>query len=193
MYNRRSIRLKGYDYTQSGAYFITLCTQDRKHLFGEIVNHEIKLNDLGVIAARCWLEIPVHYPKVQLDEYIIMPNHIHGILIVGESFSSREELSPIVRANNYSPQPGWPQPGWPQPGWPQPDVSSNPKGTSRTIGAIVRGYKIGVTKWAKENKAFEKIWLRNYYEHIIRNELELTRIRGYIKNNPLNWSNDELH
>ena len=81
-HHRRSIRLQGYDYSQRGAYFITLCTKNREHLFGEILNGEIQLNEFGKITQQCWLEIPNHFPHVQLDKYIIMPNHIHGIIVL---------------------------------------------------------------------------------------------------------------
>ena len=93
IHNRRSLRLKGYDYTQNGLYFITICCQDRVHWFGYAVNGEMKLNEIGQIARQCWLQIPVHFPHVSLHEYIIMPNHIHGIV-------------EIVGANKYSPQSG---------------------------------------------------------------------------------------
>ena len=91
-HHRRSIRLQGYDYSQRGAYFITLCTKNREHLFGEILNGEIQLNEFGKITQQCWLEIPNHFPHVQLDKYIIMPNHIHGIIV-------------LVGAKNFSPLP----------------------------------------------------------------------------------------
>jgi len=84
IHHRRSIRLQGYDYSQSGAYFITTCTQNRECLFGEIHNGKMYLNEYGEIAKKCWVEIPKHHQNVQLDEYVIMPNHIHGIVVINE-------------------------------------------------------------------------------------------------------------
>ena len=81
-HHRRSIRLRDYDYSQAGVYFITLCTQNRKCLFGEISDGQMVLNDAGRVADKCWCDIPVHFPRVELDEWVIMPNHVHGILFI---------------------------------------------------------------------------------------------------------------
>ena len=177
-HHRRSIRLQGYDYSQRGAYFITLCTKNREHLFGEILNGEIQLNEFGKITQQCWLEIPNHFPHVQLDKYIIMPNHIHGIIV-------------LVGAKNFSPLP-IPTP----PPIPTPQQNITPfRSPSKTIGSIIRGFKIGVTKGFKilnpYNTDIYVVWQRNFYEHIIRNEVELNRIRQYIIDNPKKWKTDE--
>jgi REP element-mobilizing transposase RayT len=161
-YHRRSIRLKGYDYSQEGTYFITICTYKKQNIFGEIVNKTMKLNEYGEIANKYWNDIPIHYPNVQLDEYVIMPNHVHGILIVG--------------AYNYTPQ--------------QQNEKNVFRSPSKTIGAIVRGYKIGVTTWFYKNTTIYNVWQRNFYEHIIRDIDDLSRIRKYIKDNPQNWKSD---
>lgn len=135
IHHRRSIRLKGYNYSQAGLYFITICTQNRVCLFGFIENCEMVLNGAGNHAIKCWLAIPKHYPNTRFHEYIVMPNHIHGIIEI------------TVGANNHSPLPN-------------NTNSSNhvemriPSGTSKTIGAMVRGFKIGVTKWFRGNMAF---------------------------------------
>jgi REP element-mobilizing transposase RayT len=171
-HNRRSIRLKNYDYSKSGAYFITICTKNRQCLFGEIVNGEMILNDGGKIVEKCWIDIPEHFPNAILDEFIIMPNHIHGIIILNELDFDNVGANMVLDAgaNNYSP--------------PQND---RPHGTTRTIGSIIRGFKIGVTKWFRQNSNIKTVWQRNYYDHIIRNEIELIKIRKYIINNPKNW------
>lgn len=148
-HHHHSIRLPNYDYSQSGAYFITICTQNREWLFGEIVDDKIRLNDAGFVIKKCWDEIPTHFPNVKLDECI------------------------IVGANDYSPLP------------------QRPKGTSKTIGSIIRGFKIGATKWVRQNSLAFTIWQRNYFEHVIRNDNELNQIRQYVINNPLNWEKDE--
>lgn len=161
-HHRRSIRLKGYDYTRAGLYFITICCADRRSLFGRVENGVMILNEAGIIADACWMEIPAHFPLAILHEYVIMPNHVHGIIEL--------QTDPAVGANNYSPL---------LRGESQPIC-----GTSRTIGSIVRGFKIGVTKWFRQNTDIETVWHRNYYEHVIRNEQSYNNISNYILNNP---------
>lgn len=180
IHHRRSIRLKHYDYSQEGAYFITVCTKDKEWLFGNVINGEMQLNDMGNLTLQCWKDIPKHFPNAVPDEFIVMPNHIHGIIIFN------------VGAKNISPG--------------MPDISHIPRdgnsdraknilplqhGTTMTIGSVIRGFKIGVTKWARANGASHDPWQRNYYEHIICNEAELEKIREYIINNPVNWETDE--
>jgi REP element-mobilizing transposase RayT len=162
---RRSIRLQGYDYSQTGAYFVTVSTHGKKCLFGEIVDGQIMLNDAGRVAKQCWNDIPVHFPHVELDEWVIMPNHVHGILHI---------VYATVGAKNFSPLP----------------ITKRPRGTSKTLGSVIRGFKIGVTKWVRQNNVIHNVWQRNYYEHIIRNDDEMNRIREYIVNNPLQWESD---
>lgn len=171
--NRRSVRLRGYDYSQAGAYFITICAQKRHCLFGRITEGEMVLNDAGRMVADCWLQIPHYFPNVELDEWVVMPNHIHGIVV-------------IVRANNHSPVQL-------NNDSPPPANPPNPSGTARTIGSMVRGFKIGVTTWYRQRSVPSKIWQRNYWDHIIRNESELNRIRQYILDNPMQWERDPLH
>jgi len=140
-HHRRSIRLQGYDYSQPGIYFITLCTQNRECLFGEILNGEMRLNEFGKIAHQCWLEMPHHFPHVQLDEFVIMPDHIHGIIV----------LNNIVGAKKFSPQP-----------MPTPQRNITPfRSPSKTIGSIIRGFKIGVTKEFRQNTDIYVVWQRN--------------------------------
>ena len=186
-HHRRSIRLQGYDYSQPGIYFITLCTQNHECLFGEILNGEMRLNEFGKMTQQCWLEIPHHFPHVKLDEFVIMPDHIHGIII----------LNDIVGAKNFSPQPSnnfSPQPSnnfSPQP-MPTPQQNITPfRSPSKTIGSIIRGFKIGVTRGFRQNTDIYVVWQRNYYEHIIRNKVELNRMRQYIIDNPKKWKTDE--
>jgi len=140
-HHRRSIRLQGYDYSQPGIYFITLCTQNRECLFGEILNGEMRLNEFEKIANQCWLEIPHHFPNVQLDEFVVMPDHIHGIIvlndIVGAGVQNFEPLQPRQQQNAYQ--------------------HIIPK----SIGSIIRGFKIGVTKWFRQNTDIYVVWQRN--------------------------------
>jgi putative transposase len=165
-HHRRSIRLKGYDYTKNGAYFVTVCTQNRESLFGGIENDEMRLNDAGQVTRQCWQDIPAHFPHVLLDIFVIMPNHIHGILVIADA---------LVGAKNFSPLRSTPK----------------PSGTSKTIGSMIRGFKIGVTKWMRENTPVQHVWQRNYYEHIIRDDADLTAIRTYIADNPRQWEMDQ--
>jgi REP element-mobilizing transposase RayT len=157
---RHSIRLKGYDYSQPGRYFVTICCQDRICRFGEIIEHEMHINTVGKIVEKCWLEIPQHFPHVILHDYIIMPDHIHGIIEI----NATSPVTPsVVGANNYSPLPPPPPP---------------PHGTSKTVGSIIRGFKIGVTK-----QIGKSIWQRNYYDHIIRDDESFVAIANYVRNN----------
>jgi putative transposase len=164
LHHRKSTRLKGWDYSNPGIYFVTLCVQDRACLFGEIIDGKMVMTDAGRYAKKCWMDIPSHFPAVELDEFVIMPNHIHRILMLRD-----------VGANNHSPL-------------------QNPKkssGTSKTIGSVIRGFKIGVTKWFRGVVPDGVAWQRSFYDHIGRNEQELFRIRRYIRNNPFNWESDK--
>ena len=203
-HHRRSIRLPGYDYTQAGAYFVTLVTHERACLFGEIVDGEMRLNEAGQAAERCWLDIPSHFPHAALDAFVIMPNHVHGILWIvetpagamgpGETGVGAKNFSPLRPPPSSSVSPpdqpsSRPAATHTLPGGPSPSAGL-PRGTSRTIGSIVRGFKIGVTKWFRQNTSRGVAWQRNYYEHIIRDETSLRQIREYIVANPQRWSLD---
>lgn len=161
-HRRRSIRLKGYDYTQVGNYFITICTQSRKCIFGDIVDGMMLLSDAGKIVEKCWFDIPTHFPHVKLDEMIIMPNHVHGILSVTmnvDGYVGGDGVGP-VGAKNFSKLQDH-------------DGIFRPNGTSKTIGSVIRGFKIGVTKWMRQNTTVHDVWQRNYWERIVRDENEL--------------------
>ena len=194
--HRRSIRLKGYDYSQAGLYFITICCDNRICLFGNVVNGEMELNDAGKIADACWMGIPNHFPNVVLHEHIIMPNHIHGIVeLVGAKHFSPDmpdmpDMSDTPNASN-TPNEYFPD-------------SNRAKGfsplrsPSKTIGSVVRGFKIGVTKWFRNTMADDfppqlQVWQRNYHEHIIRNEQSYQTISNYIINNPIKWADDKFY
>jgi REP element-mobilizing transposase RayT len=176
IHHRRSIRLSGYDYTSAGLYFITICCHDRTRLFGDVVNGKMVLNDGGMITNEFWLNIPDHFPHAVLHEYVIMPNHVHGIVeLIGGLGDAKIEMGggDPVGAKNFSPQ-----------------RPTRPRGTARTIGSIVRGFKIGVTKWFRSNTNVHDVWQRNYFDRIIRNERSHQAISRYIIRNPANWSAD---
>lgn len=208
IHNRRSIRLKGYDYSQSGLYFITMCCHKRVCLFGEIVIDpknqlpKMVLNDAGKIANKCWMEIPKHFPNVILHEYVIMPNHVHGIIEITQNVGAKtvddnESVgTKTVGAKNISPLPRQRSPINEQHGiFNRANFDSPiqpPRSPSKTIGSIVRGFKIGVTKWMRNNTNVHDVWQRNYYDHIIRNEQSYHNITEYIKNNPVKWADDKF-
>lgn len=162
--HRQSHRLRYYNYSREGIYFVTICTRDRQCLFGEISEVTMKLSEMGKIAEKCWNDIPKHFPHMVLDDYIVMPNHIHGIIIINQSLKKGECYSPLQL-----------------------------RGTSKTIGSAIRGFKIGVTQWARKNTTLNDVWQRNYYEHVVRNDLSFYQIKEYILHNPEKWSQDKLH
>ena len=164
------MRIKGFDYTQPGAYFVTICTYQRACALGSIHNREIKLNDFGHVVQKEWFRTAELRQNVHLflDEFVVMPNHLHGILFLDDS-CQEPPLPPNV------------PPVWP------PET----KTPSRTIGSIVRGFKIGVTKWAKQHTSIQAIWQRDYFDRVLRDQEELVRARNYIANNPLQWAIDK--
>ena len=145
---------------------MTICTFNREFLFGRITEEGMILNESGRMEEQCWNEIPAHFSHVVLDSFVIMPNHVHGIMLITET----------VGAKNFSPL---------------PSQQRQRPGTSKTIGSIIRGFKIGVTKWMRENSPIHDVWQRNYYEHVIRDEADLNRIREYISTNPARWAEDD--
>ncbi len=268
--SRKSIRLKGFDYSSEGLYFITICCFDKLHLFGKVIDGKMQLNDGGIAADKYWLEIPMHFTEVILHEYVIMPNHIHGIIeiTVGANQHSpvTKNAEPLNDLGNHvlkNPNPN-------EIGKTnrietksvvstqdnvdskntitnvdtrnranvdslntnngvlnnranvdssntiinddtrnranvdslntnngvlnnRANVDSPLRSPSKTIGSIVRGYKIGVTKWIRQNSDIHDVWQRNYYEHIIRDEQSYTNITEYIINNPSKWSADKFY
>jgi len=168
IHHRRSIRLKGYDYSQSGAYFITICARNKECLFGEIAGVKMVLNDAGAMAHDEWVKTSEMRQNIKLDEFVVMPNHIHGIIIIGDCRGTMHRA-------------------------PTAEQFGNP--TSNSIPAIIRGFKSAVTKQinAIRNMPGIPIWQRNYFEHIIRDEESLWKIREYIVNNPINWQQDEMY
>ena len=184
-HHRRSIRLKGYDYTSEGGYFITLVTHERQNLFGVVENDEMHLNPLGGIARDEWFRTAQLRSYVELfdDEFIVMPNHIHGIIWI-TGFVGAYCNTPLP--NNTPPPNNTPLPDKPLESMPfrSPGIG---------IGAIIRGYKSAVTKRINllSHTPSTPVWQRNYYEHIITTDREYEAIAEYIYFNPLNWGADE--
>jgi putative transposase len=164
---RRSLRIPDYDYSQGGYYFVTLCSYNRDCLFGEITGEEIILNDIGKTVIECWEDIPSHFSYASLDAYIVMPNHIHGIITISENERASHDL-PLQARHKSGSSPG-------------------------SITAIVGLFKSSVTRRINGQRPGlppMKIWQRNYYEHVIRDEAELNSIREYILYNVVKWAED---
>jgi putative transposase len=177
-HHRHSIRLKEYDYTQPGAYFITICAYQRMHIFGEVVNGEMVLNETGKIARAEWFKTAELRPYVKLheDEFMVMPNHAHGIIWIVDKAGV-----PCRHIPDWAGQRAGQRP--------VPTTESFGKPVRGSIPTIVRAYKSAVTYVVNntQNMRGAVLWQKNYYEHIIRNDRELNNIGWYIVNNPYNW------
>jgi REP element-mobilizing transposase RayT len=215
---RKSIRLKSFEYDSPGAYFVTIETFGQRHLFGRIVTDTVILTPVGSIAQECWKNIPEHFPCIQLDEYAIMPNHLHGILWINESFLAEKEsmksrdLVRGVQGTQSTGVQGTERTGFERghstrvQGSPSTGVQLNARtddlerGRQRfssispkrgTLGVVVRTFKAAVTTESWRKGYERQVWKRNYYDRIIRSEEELNRIREYIINNPAQWAVDK--
>ncbi len=178
------MRLKNWDYRWDAAYFITICTLDRARFFGKVEHNKMQLSKIGLIANQCWYQIPVHFPFVRLGEFIVMPDHIHGIITISNSFETLiadkkdfhalkhdfERLKVTIRGSKPKIQ---------------PLNKLSPK--SGSLSAIIRSYKAAVTREARLSQ-FEFGWQSKFYDHIIRDHVAYQKISYYIKNNPLKWS-----
>ena len=180
-HHRRSIRLKGYDYSRPGIYLVTICTQGRECLFGQIVDGEMQLNHAGRIAQDEWLRSAELRPRVTLDAFVVMPNHIHGIIILTDRRRGTLQRAPAERAPTER-----------TPTERAPTVERFGKPTSDSIPTIVRLFKSAATKRINEMRRTPgvPVWQRNYYEHIVRTDASLQRIRAYIGSNPERWALD---
>ncbi len=163
-HHRRSVRLKEYDYSQPGAYFVTICSWLRAFIFGEIVNGKMELNEYGMVLEREWLNINNGRHNIDLDQFVVMPNHMHGIVVI----NGRGVLQYDPANNELQP-------------------------SSQTIGSIIRRYKSATARQINIIRSTPgmPVWQRNYFEHIIRNEIEMDNIWEYIRNNPVRWAFDK--
>ena len=164
---RKSLRLAHVDYASSGAYFVTICVKEMKQALGKIDSGQMNLNQLGHIAEQEWSTLPHHYDNVELDEFVIMPNHMHGILWIAGTNSAQEAVGAGLK----------------------------PAPTQHGLSEIMRGYKtFSARKISKlRNSVSSQFWQRGFYEHIISDEVDLENHRGYVINNPLKWALDEYH
>ncbi len=170
IHHRRSIRLPEYDYTQSGAYFVTMVVRDRSCLFGEVANGEVQLNETGILVADTWEWLATQYAYVTLDEYVVMPNHLHGVIAIdtrrgGSRTAPTRETAPTPATMPYNRKP---------------------------LGRLIGAFKTVMTKQFNLAHGIKghPVWQRNYYERIIRDGNELARIRKYILDNPTQWAFD---
>lgn len=187
-YRIPSARLASWDYGSNAAYFITICVQDREHAFSEVVDDRMNLTPLGEAAWECWHAIPDHFPFVVLDEFVAMPNHVHGIVIIDKPVVETRDIAPAPETHDIAPAAETQNLASLRPN--QPQNRFGPQ--SQNLASIVRGYKIGVTKFAREHQiAFA--WQARYYDHIIRNAADHERIRKYIIENPQKWADDRFH
>ena len=167
---RRSIRLKGYDYTRPGAYFVTLCAHERACLFGAIVDGAMRLNGYGEVVREEWLRTAALHSHVELDAFVVMPNHMHGIIIITGDTVGARCIVPL----------------------PPPQTESFGKPVPGSIPTLIRLFKAAATRRINHLRGTPgaPVWQRNYYEHIVRSEDGLRRIREYISTNPIRWDDD---
>lgn len=176
---RRSLRLKGYDYGQASAYFVTICTQDRACLFGAVFDGSMRSNDAGRMVATMWSELPSRFAGAEIDTFVVMPNHLHGIVVLCDDGATTRGATTRGATTRVAPTVGAPLVGAP-------------------LGAVVGAFKsittveyirgVGARGWPEFRG---RLWQRNYYEHVVRDEAELSRIRRYIDENPLRWDIDD--
>ena len=162
--NRKANRKKHYDYSSAGYYFVTNCTKDRLPFFGKIEDDKMNLNECGKIIKACWLEIPDHFPNVKTDEFVVMPNHFHGIIIINDPVGNRHACS-------------------------LQDIYKNRQ--HQKLPVIIGSFKSAVTKLIHRKYDNDFQWQKSYYDHIIRDESSLNNIRLYIRQNPQNWDTDK--
>ena len=165
---RRSIRIPGFDYADTDSYFVTIVSYKRLNLFGDIRNGIVILNQMGKVVTDTWLDIPIHFPKVSNEVFIVMPNHVHGILTISNDTVGATHESPLLQRQAKGPPPG-------------------------SLGATIESFKSSVMRKIHQSwiSSPEKIWQRNYYEHIIRDEEDYQNKVEYILTNPINWEIDK--
>jgi len=174
IHHRRSIRLPGYDYSQTGAYFVTICAHQKKHLFGEVIEGEVKTNEIGEMIWLYWDHLPRRYPNIEIDKFVLMPNHIHGIIRIVEPVRAIHESPRKTSRDSVG------------------AVHEPPLRRKMLLAKIIGYFKMNTAKRINEMRGLAgvPVWQRNYYEHIVRNDDELNKIRDYIVTNPLRWPTD---
>ena len=188
IHHRRSIRLPGYDYAQPGAYFVTICTQDRAILLGDVVGGAMRLNAAGLMVEEWWLKLPEKWPAIRTDVFVVMPNHFHAVVV---NVGADPRVCPGLAGSNQ-------------------DSGASLAATGSSVAAHAQGAHVGaplhrIMQWFKTMTTNEyirgvkehdwesfpgKLWQRNYYEHVVRTDAELDQVRQYILDNPAKWDDD---
>ncbi len=183
LHHRRTIRLRDYDYRQNGAYFVTICSWNKECLFGEIIDGKMHLNENGMIVEKEWLQTPIVRSYAELDEFVIMPNHFHGIIVLIDNVVATRWVAQKRTARPFAQKRAIHRIA------PTEWIVGAPSGS---IGAIIGQFKSIVTKYINQihNTPRVPVWQRSFHDRIIRNENELNEIREYILNNPLKWELD---
>ena len=163
------MRLPGFDYAQEGSYFVTICSAGRQRFFGDVVDGQVRLNEFGQVAARSWEWLARHFPHVELDEWVLMPNHLHGIIVITDDRRGGSRTAPTNTSSG----------GF----------------RRKPLGGLIGAFKTVSTRKINAMRLTPGmlVWQRNYYEHIVRSEDSLREIRQYIVNNPTTWEVDELY
>jgi REP element-mobilizing transposase RayT len=187
-HHRRSVRLRDYDYSSAGAYFVTIMVKDRECLLGEIVDDEMRLSEIGEVVAAIWDSLPERYPGVELDGFVIMPNHVHGIIVITPEANAgcvgdRMAGAPVGAVHEPPLQP------------PPPDPVSMLERRRMLLPKIIGYFKMNTAKRANQIRSLPGVpfWQRDYYEHVIRNSADLEHLRDYIARNPLRWALDQVN
>ncbi|HMB23328.1 MAG: transposase [Chloroflexota bacterium] len=175
-HHRHSIRLPNYDYSQPGAYFVTIVTWHRECLFGEVVDGEMRLNKFGLVTKEQWEKLPKRFPNIELGAFVIMPNHMHGIIVITDGRGTAENPSNLGSEATRR----------------APTREQFQKPVKGSIPTIVRSYKSAVSYRINLMRGIQDVpvWQRNYYEHIIRNDRDLQNKTDYIEANPMLWAED---
>jgi putative transposase len=174
IHHRRSVRLRSFDYSRAGGYFITICAFQRECIFGEVAEATVRLNEMGEIVREEWLKSGEIRAEIYLDEFVVMPNHFHAIVLFGPE-GPHGIRPPLAKLSIQD--------------------ANSPLRKPKSLGALVGGFKSAVTRRISEltGNSGSAIWQRNYHEHVIRNEKDLSSIRQYIIDNPIKWEFDENH
>ena len=181
-YRISTTRMNGWDYSASGWYFVTICTRARNRYFGVIQEGDMHRSALGEIAHRNWLEIPNHFPLVSLEEFVIMPDHVHGIIVINPVETQHAASLPNAASLQDREQNEYPK-----------QKGEKPLPKSGSLSSIIRSYKSAVTHWAGENGYTDFGWQARFFDRIIRDEASLANIRLYIIENPQKWAIDERY